>query len=165
MTTAASNSSLAGVARRRKRTALIENPVPALDAFLALVRAHDHARRLNDAAFAQAGVTAAQYNLLRSLYVQDEGTGLPCAVLGERMLSRVPDVTRLVDRLAARGLLERKRSQKDRRVVLVHLTDEGVALVERIHQPMLDSHTECFEVLSERELASLTRLLRKVAAG
>ena len=74
-----------------------------------------------------AGLTSSQYNVLRILR-GSHPTRLPCSEISERMIARDPDVTRLVDRLGASGLVERVRAEHDRRVVEVGITPKGIAL-------------------------------------
>jgi DNA-binding MarR family transcriptional regulator len=77
---------------------------------------------------ATAGLTNSQYNALRILR-GSHPTRLTCSDIGQRMIARDPDVTRVVDRLTARGLVERLRSSRDRRVVEVGITEAGLALL------------------------------------
>jgi DNA-binding MarR family transcriptional regulator len=79
------------------------------------------------------------------------------------MISRVPDVTRLVDRLASAGLVSRQRGPaEDRRRVMVRITDEGRWLLAGLDEPVSRLHEEQFAALSEQELAVLSHLLAKV---
>ena len=68
-----------------------------------------------------AGLTAAQYNVLRILRGAGPA-GLACREIGERMISRDPDITRLLDRMEKRNLITRKRQSDDRRVVKTFVT-------------------------------------------
>jgi DNA-binding MarR family transcriptional regulator len=87
------------------------------------------------------GITPLQYNVLRILYVRDvDGDGLPVGVIGAGLVTATPDVTRLIDRLEQGGFIERIRKADDRRVVRVRLKDEGFALVEKIHGPLVAHH-------------------------
>ena len=83
-----------------------------------------------------ADLTIAQYNVLRILR-GSRPARLTSSDVGERMIARDPDVTRLVDRLAARGLVTRARNRQDRRVVEVGVTDKGLSLLRE-----LDAHVE-----------------------
>jgi DNA-binding MarR family transcriptional regulator len=85
---------------------------------------------------AEAGLTNNQYNVLRILR-GSHPTRLACGDISERMISRDPDVTRLVDRLSRRGLVSRARGRQDRRVVEVAITDKGRNLLKT-----LDSHVD-----------------------
>jgi DNA-binding MarR family transcriptional regulator len=82
-------------------------------------------------------------------------------VIGDRLVSRVPDVTRLVDRLEKGGLVERVRTPDDRRVVLVAITTKGLGLLAKLDGPMADLHREQLAHMSEAELKQLVRLLTK----
>lgn len=105
-------------------------------------------------------LTSQQYNVLRILRGGDAG-GLPCQVIGERMIQRVPDVTRLVDRLEAAKLVERARTPEDRRVVLVRITAAGRALLATLDAPVDALHRKQFAALTSAELAELQCLLQK----
>ena len=85
-----------------------------------------------------AELTLHQYNVLRILR-GSHPTGLPSGEIATRMISRDPDITRLVDRLEKRGLVARLRGRQDRRVVEVAITDNGLELLRT-----LDEHVERF---------------------
>jgi DNA-binding MarR family transcriptional regulator len=131
-------------------------------AFLAVVQAGQ--RLLAGAAerMRSRGLTETQYNVLRILRGAGSG-GLSCGEVGERMLTRVPDVTRLLDRLAAAGWVERVRAADDRRRVVNRITGDGRALLARLDRPVRDLHRTQFAALDEEELATLLRLLEGVA--
>jgi DNA-binding MarR family transcriptional regulator len=100
--------------------------------------------------------------VLRILYVRDaEGEGLPTGEVGAGLMFRGPDVTRLVDRLEKAGLVDRFRAPGDRRVVRVRLTRAGTALVEKVHDPLVEHNRELFARMSERDLERLARLLAR----
>ena len=100
------------------------------------------------------------YNILRIL--RGVGTdGLPCSKIGERMVSREPDVTRLVDRLEKHGWVKRERSTTDRRVVTVKVTTAGKKLVAKLDEPMKNLHRSTLGHLTKKEMADLNRLLVK----
>ena len=110
-----------------------------------------------------AGLTTSQYNVLRILR-GSHPTRLTCSDVGERMIARDPDVTRLVDRLAKRGLVERIRSRRDRRVVDVGITDTGLTVLRE-----LDAHVERMPKamlghLGAKKLRQLGNLLESVIA-
>ncbi len=100
------------------------------------------------------------YNVLRILRGQD-GTGLACSHIGDRMLTRVPDITRLVDRLIKRDLAVRERSADDRRVVLISITKTGLALLAQLDEPLNALHKKSLGHLSAREMKELNKLLVK----
>lgn len=106
------------------------------------------------------GLSPPLYNILRILRGVGSG-GLPCSQIGEHMVTRVPDVTRLVDRLEQAGRVKRSRSREDRRVVTIILTASGKQLVEKLDEPMADLHRETLGHLTKKEMADLNRLLLK----
>lgn len=103
------------------------------------------------------GITHDQYNVLRILRgVHPQGH--PRYEIAERLISRAPDVTRLLDRLERQGYVERVRSTEDRRLSLSRITGEGLRLLERMDPEILAVHTRFAEPLSEAERRELTRL-------
>jgi DNA-binding MarR family transcriptional regulator len=99
-----------------------------------------------------------QYNVLRIL--RGAGPeGLACREIGERMITRDPDITRLLDRLEARGLLTRTRDQKDRRVITARITSEGRRLLEVLDQPIGEVDRQPLQHLGEQRLRTLIQLL------
>jgi DNA-binding MarR family transcriptional regulator len=137
------------------------------EACLNLLRTHDHVEAEFARLFQQHNLSAPQYNVLRILRgARDEQgaeEGLPCLEIAARMITRMPDITRLVDRLeAARPpLVERSRTAEDRRKVLVKITRAGLDLLARLDGPVLDLHARLLGHLSRAELAELNRLLVK----
>ena len=103
------------------------------------------------------------YNVLRILRGQ-QGQGMACTLIGERMVNRVPDVTRLVDKLVRLGLVHRERASDDRRLVLVAITERGLAALGHLDAPLTAVHRRSFTQLTERELKTLNRLLVKARA-
>lgn len=122
------------------------------------------ARVLEDAAellLKEHGISAAQYNVLRIL----GGTG--CEGLGRneirgRLLARMPDVTRLLDRMEEAGLVRRERDSSDRRCVPTYLTEQGRALVDRLDVPIRELHQRHFGQFSEEELQQIVDLTSRV---
>ena len=90
--------------------------------------------------------------------------GLPSLEVASRMVTRVPDITRLLDRLVAANWITRTRSKDDRRVVLCKLRRKGLELLGRIDQPMTTLHKRILRHFSQAEITQLTRLLKKVRA-
>lgn len=109
--------------------------------------------------FKEHQISGAQYNVLRIL--RGAGTDLPCLEIAGRMISHLPDITRLVDRLEARGLVARCRTQEDRRLVLVRITEPGMALLAELDSPVLDLHRKQLGHLTAEEMAEFNRLLVK----
>ncbi|MBI1389421.1 MAG: MarR family transcriptional regulator [bacterium] len=107
------------------------------------------------------GLTPSQYNALR--IVNGSGVeGIPSLEIGERLITRVPDVTRMIDRLVEKGLVERRRSDRDRRVVRVFITPAGKQLVESAVKPLRKFQKQWIGVLSDDDQAELNRLLYKL---
>jgi DNA-binding MarR family transcriptional regulator len=136
---------------------------PQQEAFLSLWRTYDRLRALEDELFARHDLTAQQYNALRLLRAARPDK-VPTLALGARLVSRAPDITRLVDRLAERGLVERERPADNRRVVHVGITAAGVALLDRMAAGVRDCHARQLGHLEPRELRTLVELLRKARA-
>ncbi len=133
------------------------------EAYLSLWRTYDRLRALEDEFFAQHDLTPQQYNALRLLRAAHP-EALPTLTLAERLISRAPDITRLVDKLEARGLVRRERPADNRRVVRVGVTPAGLALLAEIAEPLRVCHREQLGHLSASELRQLTRLLRDARA-
>lgn len=104
------------------------------------------------------GLTQPQYNVLRILRGAGAG-GLPSGEVAARMVTREPDITRLLDRMEARALVVRERSPADRRVVTTRLTTEGRALTDALDAPVQALHARQLGHLSADELAALNALL------
>jgi len=134
------------------------------EGILGLLRTADVIRRFLARVLEPFDVTPQQYNVLRIL--RGAGCdGLPTLAIGERMLEEAPGVTRLLDRLEAKGLALRERSPQDRRQVLCRLTREGDALVERIDAPMDEADDAALAMLGPEDQIQLIRLLDAIRAG
>ncbi len=131
------------------------------EAYLALWRTYDRLRALEDELFVGFDVTAQQYNLLRLLRAAHPDM-VPTFSMAAQLVSRAPDVTRMLDRLEERGLIARSRSTTDRRAVLVGITESGIALLEQIAEPLSDCHQRQLGHLSATDLKRLVHLLREV---
>ena len=99
-----------------------------------------------------------QYNVLRIL--RGSAEGLPCGEIAGRMITRDPDITRLLDRLEKRGLISRCRETKDRRMVMARITPEGLELLARLDEPVQAAHRKQLGHLGRQRLRALTELLR-----
>jgi DNA-binding MarR family transcriptional regulator len=109
-------------------------------------------------------ITPTQYNVLRIL--RGAGAeGLCRQEVRDRMIAQVPDVTRLLDRLEAAGLIARERSAVDRRYVTARITEAGLELVGSLDDPMLELHRRHLAHLGEANLGSLIDLLSRVREG
>ena len=105
------------------------------EAALNIVRTAEVLGLASSAFFRQYDLSSTQYNVLRILRGA-EPTGATCTQISCRMVNHDPDITRLLDRLEARGLVARERSQEDRRVVLTRITPLGLDLVSSIDRPL-----------------------------
>jgi DNA-binding MarR family transcriptional regulator len=116
------------------------------------------------ASFAEAlkpfDVSFTQYCALRIL--RGEPEGLASSAIGERMFTRDSDITRLVDRLVARGLLERSRDSADRRVVLCRLTPAGTELVGRLEGATLELAAQQCAGVKPKRIRRLIETLRQL---
>lgn len=107
------------------------------------------------------GITPTQYNVLRILRGTGE-RGLCRGEIMERMISRVPDATRLLDRMEGAGLIMRERSTEDRRFVTTRITEEGLRVVAVAEAPVMALHHKQFTALDEEDLRHLVRILTLV---
>ena len=104
-----------------------------------------------------------QYNVLRILRGSPEG--LLCGEIGNRMITRDPDITRLLDRLEKRELIGRCRETKDRRMVMAKITPEGLKLLARMDEPVRAMHRSQLGHLGRERLRELTELLGEARTG
>ena len=138
---------------KRRRAACPEEA-----AFLDLLRTTDMLSRGPAQVLKTADLSATQYNVLRILRGAPEG--LACGEIASRMITRDPDVTRLLDRLEKRGLISRYRETKDRRTVVVRITPQGIKLLTRLDGPVEAAHRKQLGHLGRRRLRALRELLR-----
>lgn len=131
------------------------------EAFLNLWRAYDRLRAFEDALFQEHDLTPQQYNALRLLRAAYPGT-LATLDLAGRLVSRAPDITRMLDKLQERVLIERVRPEENRRVVNVGITSAGRALLDQLQEPLLQCHARQLGHLSRRQLTELITLLHVV---
>ena len=136
---------------------------PEQEVFLNLWRTYDRLRAVEDELFARHGLTAQQYNALRLLRAAHPDT-VPTLTLAGRLVSRAPDITRLLDRLAERGFIDRARPADNRRTVQVGITEAGRTLLESLATEVRDCHARQLGHLSQDEMATLVALLHKARA-
>jgi DNA-binding MarR family transcriptional regulator len=136
---------------------------PQQEAFLSLWRTYDRLRSLEDELFGRHGLTAQQYNALRLLRAAHPRR-VATLTLGARLISRAPDITRLLDRLADRGLIERERLAQNRRVVHVGITPAGISLLDELAAEVHACHARQLGHLEQGEVCTLVELLRKARA-
>jgi DNA-binding MarR family transcriptional regulator len=134
------------------------------EVYLNLARTADVLQRWEVDILKPADLTASQYNILRIL--RGAGAeGQRCAEIGSRMITRDPDVTRLLDRLEKRSLVTRARIAKDRRVVTTRITEEGLALLATLDDPIETTQRRLLGHMSRTELETLNRLLEAARAS
>ena len=113
-----------------------------------------------EAVCAPFDITGQQYNVLRIL--RGAGSeGLPTLTIAERMIERAPGVTRMVDRLEAKGLVARETRSDDRRRVHCRVTEKGLDLLKLLDAPVEQFNAAAFRGLSRAELGQLVTLLEK----
>jgi DNA-binding MarR family transcriptional regulator len=133
------------------------------EAFLNLWRTYDRLRALEDELFGRHDLTAQQYNALRLLRGAGPGK-LPTLNLAGRLITKAPDITRLLDKLEERGLIDRARLAENRRVVLVGITAAGLELLGELDEAVLECHHRQLGHLKRGELQTLIALLRAARA-
>ncbi len=113
--------------------------------------------------FRKHGLSGSTYNILRILRGEADGNNprLSCCEVSARLVTQVPDMTRLVDRLERVGLVRRERSTDDRRVILLTITDEGRKRLSELDQAVLSLHRQQLGHLSGVEMVALNELLVK----
>jgi len=129
--------------------------------FVALLQAADTLAQEAEQLVKTAGLTGAQYNVLRILRGA-EPEGLACSAIGDRMISHDPDMTRLLDRMEKRGLITRERQTDDRRVVKARITPQALSLLKTLDQPIRDLHKRQFRHMPATRLKVLSDLLEEV---
>ena len=147
---------------------LIESPravkhfdSPEQEVFLSLWRTYDRLRAVEEELFGGYGLTPQQYNVLRLLRSKYPET-VPTLSLASRLVSRAPDITRMLDKLHDRGLVARQRPDGNRRTVMVGITDAGLALLEEMGPKVRQCHARQVGHLSADEMKTLVNLLNKV---
>ncbi len=128
------------------------------EAFLNLLRTADQLQRMQRLILKPYGITDTQYNVLRIL----RGAGahpLPCSEIGERLISQVPDITRLLDRMERSGLIRRERDHKDRRIVLSRITASGLEKLKDLDGVVERNVEKMLEHLNRQELFQMISLL------
>jgi DNA-binding MarR family transcriptional regulator len=136
----------------------------AVETHINVLRTADILHRGVEAVLKRAGLSGAQYNVLRIL--RGAGPeGLGCREIGERMITRDPDITRLLDRMEGGGLVSRKRGDKDRRVVTTRITAKGLQLLKGLDRPVLEVHERQLGHLGRKRMLALIRLLEAARSG
>jgi DNA-binding MarR family transcriptional regulator len=129
--------------------------------FVAFMQIADTFGAQAEQVFKTAGLTAAQYNVLRILRGAGRA-GLACREIGERMISRDPDITRLLDRMEKRNLITRERQSDDRRVVKTFITPQGLEILKTLDRPVSTLHKRQFQGISPVKLKVLKAMLEEI---
>lgn len=136
----------------------------SVEGAIGLMRTADVITRFFESVVEPGGLTLQQYNVLRIL--RGAGSeGLPTLEVAERMVQRAPGITRMLDRLMAKGLVERERSSRDRRVVYCHITDQGLALLGQLDEAMVSADDAALAMLESQDQVELIGLLDRIRAG
>jgi DNA-binding MarR family transcriptional regulator len=136
---------------------------PEESVFLDLLRTTDMLTRGMIGVLKKEDLSMTQYNVLRILRGAPEG--LPCGEVANRMITRDPDITRLLDRLEKRGLISRARETRDRRMVMARITPQGLKLLGRLDEPVQEAHRKQLGHLGRERLRTLTALLHAAQAN
>jgi MarR family transcriptional regulator, organic hydroperoxide resistance regulator len=134
------------------------------EAYLSLLRTSDALQASVEARLKDFGLTGTQYNALRILRGA-EPEGLPCSEIGERMITRDPDITRLLNRLEKRGLVARARAKADRRVIYGKITAAGLKLLRQMDAPIEQHGRQMLKHVGQEKLRELIELLELVRGG
>jgi DNA-binding MarR family transcriptional regulator len=130
------------------------------EAFLNLLRTTDALLASETTVLNRFDLSQAQYNVLRIL--RGAGPeGLPCGEIGNRMITRDPDITRLLDRLEKRGLAQRSRESRDRRVVTAKIAPPGLDLLEQVDPEIHQLHRNSLGHLGQKDLRTFIELLER----
>ncbi|MFN6162303.1 MAG: MarR family winged helix-turn-helix transcriptional regulator [Planctomycetota bacterium] len=136
---------------------------PEQQVYLSLWRSYDRLRAIEEALFNRWNLTAQQYNVLRLLEAKHP-EAIPTLQLSSKLISRAPDITRMLDKLETQGWIRRDRSSEDRRAVLVALTPKGLALVKEMASSVKQMHVAQVGHLTVDQTRSLLELLEVVRA-
>jgi len=128
------------------------------EVMLNVARTADALSRGGEEILKLVGLSPNQYNVLRILRGAGE-QGLCCREVAERMVTRDPDITRLVDRLERRSLLTRSRDSKDRRIITVRITPDGLKTLKDLDGPMEEYNRNRLSHMDKADLRKLSELL------
>jgi DNA-binding MarR family transcriptional regulator len=132
-------------------------------AYLDLLRTADVLTRGAIGVLKAEELSTTQYNVLRIL--RGSPQGLTCGEIASRMITRDPDVTRLLDRMKKRGLISRSRESRDRRLVLARIAPEGLKLVNRLDERVQKIHRKQLGHMGKDRLQALAELLAAARSG
>lgn len=129
--------------------------------FLNLVRTADLLGRHEARALRSRGLSGPQYNILRILRGA-RPDGLRCSEIAARMVTRDPDITRLLDRMEQAGFISRSRGLEDRRVISARITAKGLELIDGLDEPLRELLRRQLDHVSRGDLRRLNALLERV---
>ncbi|MCB0762233.1 MAG: MarR family transcriptional regulator [Flavobacteriales bacterium] len=110
--------------------------------------------------FKQHGISPQQYNVMRILRGQ-KGQSIPITAVSERMIDRMSNTSRLVDKLCKKGYVNRETCESDRRAVDLAITESGLQLLWKLDAELMDLQDKLI-TLTEQELIQLSTLLDKL---
>lgn len=134
------------------------------EVFLNVMRTAEALGEGMDAVLKPFGLSRTQYNVLRILRGAQAccgESGLACREIGERMVTRDPDITRLLDRMEKAGLIARERAKNDRRVIKTAVTAEGLRILAELDRPVMDAHKRQLGHMTQEKLGKLCELLEE----
>jgi DNA-binding MarR family transcriptional regulator len=142
-----------------------KNPFDSLEqeAMLGILRTSDLMENRLARLLREHGLTPSQYNAMRIM--RGEGEPMPCLEVANRMIQVVPAITRVVDQLVVRELIEKQQSSEDRRVFLVGLTVAGKRLLKKLDNPIMALHKSLLGHVSNADLKTLNGVLATARAG
>ena len=130
------------------------------EAYLSLWRTYDRLKAIEEAFFQKWNLTPQQYNVLRILLGSE--FPLPTLAIATKLVSKAPDITRMLDKLEQEKWIARSRSDEDRRAVMVSITPDGRKRVSDMSDSLDEMHREQLGHLGGKDLRSLVDLLAKV---
>lgn len=133
--------------------------LPAQEVVLNILRCNELFQHRFGQLFREYDLTQPQYNALRIL--RGEGGPLPCLEVASRMIAVVPAITRLLDKLVARGLITKRQCDRDRRVWHVEITKPGLDLLAKLDEPCRALYRDLCGHLTKTEAKQLVSLLEK----
>lgn len=111
----------------------------------------------------QHGLSLAQFNVLRILRGA-KSDGLPCGTVGERLINKEPDMTRLLDRMEKQNLVIRSRDQADRRIVTARITKHGLEILKALDEPLANLLHQHFGHISSQKLEAFLEVIAEIRA-
>ena len=127
------------------------------EAMLSILRTSDLLENRLARLLREYDLTPSQYNAMRIM--RGEGEPMPCLEVAQRMIQVAPAITRVVDQLVGRGLINKQQSSEDRRVFLVELTASGTRLLKKLDEPILSLHRSLLGHVSKSDLKTLNGIL------